>query len=62
MKANATLEDFEKREAFLIEYLKKQITKLTFSNRLYPSEQNYGRIKAYKDILFKLEKDGTKPI
>lgn len=61
MKPNATLEDYQNREKFLIKYIESQIQKLenqeTSEHYKWISEADQGRRKAYKDILFKLVKD-----
>jgi len=55
MKPDATLEDYQNREKFLIKYIENQIKKLEKSVWMCDGDQ--GRRKAYKDILFKLNKD-----
>lgn len=54
MKKDATLEDYQNREKFLIKYLQSQIFKTDETLRKYSSMENYGKNKAYKDLLFKL--------
>lgn len=54
MKPNATLEDYQNREKFLIKYLQSQIFKTDNTIRRYSSHEDYGKNKAYKDLLFKL--------
>lgn len=53
MKNNATLEDFQNREKFLIKYIKSQIAKAEKQINDFNSE-GHGKRSAYKDILFKL--------
>lgn len=58
MKPNATLEDFQDREKFLINYIESQIRKLENQDIPdYPwmSEKSLGKKSAYKDILYKLK-------
>ena len=52
MKADATLEDFKRRELCLVQYIERQIGKLE-------RQQGFtaGGREAYKDILFKLTKE-----
>lgn len=59
MKSNATLEDYQIREKFLLTYIESQIVKAEKMINDYDSE-GHGRKSAYKDILFKLKKDDTK--
>lgn len=60
MKPDATLEDYQNREKFLISYIKSQITKLEHQeNEEYKwfSGKTAGKRSAYKDLLYKLDKD-----
>ncbi len=57
MKPEATLEDYQKREKFLIRYLESQVVKMEKVEGLYFSPESRGKKSAYKDILFKLTKD-----
>lgn len=50
------LEDFQRRDEFLIKYIKKQIVKAEEQIENYDSE-GHGKKSAYKDILYKLTKD-----
>jgi hypothetical protein len=54
MKSEATLEDYQNREKFLIRYLQSQILKADTNIGKYSSYEDYGKSKAYKDLLFKL--------
>lgn len=54
MKPTATLEDYQNREKFLIRYLQSQILKADNNIGKYSSYEDYGKSKAYKDLLFKL--------
>jgi len=56
MKPDATLEDYQNREKFLISYIKSQILKSEKMISDFDSE-GHGQKSAYKDILYKLEKD-----
>jgi hypothetical protein len=53
MKLDATLDDYQRREVFLKSYLEKQINKI---NTIGGDIKSQSKIKAYKDILFKLNK------
>ena len=55
MKANATLEDYQNREKFLIQYIESQILKAEKQMERYLNVESQGKRKAYKDILFKLK-------
>ena len=55
MKSDATLEDYQNREKFLIRYIKSQIEKKQKNVSIWSNEQSRGSLNAYKDILFKLE-------
>ena len=60
MKPDATLEAYQTREKFLISYIKSQITKLEHQENeefKWFSDKTAGKRSAYKDILYKLEKD-----
>lgn len=59
MKPTATLEDYQNREKFLIRHIESQIRKCETNVLKYPSTSLVEdvRVKAYKDILFKLMKD-----
>jgi len=57
MKPDATLEDFQRRELFLINYIENQIRKLDTNYIKYECEESYIKMKPYMDILFKLKKD-----
>lgn len=57
MKPEATLEDYQKREIFLINYLESQINKNQKTAETYNSAEHYYKTNAYKDILYKLTKD-----
>ena len=64
MKADATLEDYQNREVFLKAYLESQISKMNkemLIGGFVTFQRDGGYIanvkrKAYKDILFKLNK------
>jgi len=57
MKPDATLEDYKNREKFLIEYIKSQIFKKQKTAEQFNTSEHYSECRAYKDILYKLEKD-----
>lgn len=60
MKPNATLEDYQNRDKFIISYLESQIKKAEDANYKYGSEESLAKRSAYKDILYKLTKDESK--
>jgi len=48
-----TVEDYQKRDAHIVKYLKKQISKLENEYATYYS--NKGKLSVYKDMLFKMQ-------
>lgn len=57
MKPEATLEDYQRREQFLIEYIESQIRKIENQDTpdfTWMNEKSAGKRSAYKDILYKL--------
>jgi hypothetical protein len=52
-----TKEDYQKREKFLIKYIESQIFKFEKIEETHFSPESRGKRSAYKDILFKLNKD-----
>ena len=48
-----TLEDYQKREKHLIKYIESQIKKAEKQTEMFDLE-GFGKVSAYKDILFKL--------
>lgn len=62
MKPEATLEDYQRRELFLIKYVEHQIWKIdSIKQTEYPWEMEHakGKRSAYKDILYKLTKNDS---
>jgi hypothetical protein len=57
MKIDATLEDYQNREKFLIKYIESQIKKKTEKQIENYDSEGHGKRSAYKDILFKLTKE-----
>jgi len=56
MKIGATLKDYQRRDAFLVKYIKSQLLKAEKQINDYDSE-GHGKKSAYEDILYKLTKD-----
>lgn len=59
MKPYAKLEDYQRREIFLINYLESQINKTQLIADRFNSLEHYAKCNAYKDILYKLTKDSS---
>jgi len=56
MKLEATKEDYENRDKFLIKYINSQILKMNLHREKYNCEKSAGKRSAYQGILFKLTK------